>query len=115
MLVADNSDEENSDASEEMIVSDSDEDFDFAKPKQAAKKKAARTVLSSDDDSFGGAAKKAKTTESPNVSSDDLFESLKRSTPLKSDSPSKPMSSPDVYMIGKFSTLNLSITIQRWK
>lgn len=86
-----------------MVISDSDDDFDFAKPKSAAKKNTKRPALSSDDDSKS-ANKKVKKTATANVSSDSLFDDLIGKSPQKTpDQPAKPVSSPeDVYMIGEY-------------
>ena len=67
-------------------VSDSDDEFEFDKPKPVARKKAAaKTVIDSSDDSPPKRSKKAQPLAS--VSSDDLFDSLiGKATPKKDDS-----------------------------
>lgn len=101
---------------DELVISDSDDDFDFAKPKAAAKKKAKRPVSGSEDDS-GNSAKKVKKTAPLNVSSDELFDDLIRSSPQKAAEQPKAVSSPeDVYMIGEFEMIKLigSKISQNW-
>ncbi len=101
--ISDDEDGSDKSSADELVISDSDEDFDFVKPKTAAKKKTARpAVFSSDDDS--SAAKKQKKTAPLNVSSDELFDSLVRSSPQKAAPEPKPQSSPDddIVMLGKF-------------
>lgn len=95
----DSEEEENvSDGDPDLVISDSDEDFDFVKPKTAAKKKGVRPFMSPDDDSSG--AKRQKKASPLNVSSDELFDSLVRSSPVKSGGEAESQSSPDVVMLG---------------
>jgi hypothetical protein len=97
LVVGDDSDEgKDSGDDSDLIISDSDEDFDFAKPKTAAKKKISRPTNS--DDEVSVAKKPKKATAPINVSSDELFDSLVRSSPVKSAP--EPQSSPDVVMLG---------------
>ncbi|XP_032783705.2 DNA topoisomerase 2 isoform X2 [Daphnia magna] len=95
------SDEEEGDASDndsDLVISDSDEDFDFVKPKTATKKRAKGPPISSDDDNT--AAKRQKKANAPNVSSDDLFDSLVRSSPVKTTVEAESQSPPDIVMLG---------------
>lgn len=97
------SDEEEGDASDndsDLVISDSDEDFDFVKPKTATKKRAKGPPISSDDDNT--AAKRQKKANAPNVSSDDLFDSLVRSSPVKTTVEAESQSPPDIVMLGWF-------------
>lgn len=102
---SDDSDKDGSDKddADDFVVSDSDEEFAFQKPKApAAKKKATKPVFGSSDDD---GPKKPKMNPAPlNVSSDDMFEALMRSTPKK-DEPEKndddATSSPSVINLGK--------------
>ena len=90
------------DSSDDFVVSDSDDDFDMGKSKAAAKKKATKPAFGSDDDLPNAAAKKAKKAPVNNISSDDLFDSLMGSPPMKKDDKPKPAtSSHDVYDLGE--------------
>ena len=90
---------------DDIHVSDSDEEFEFDRPK-ATKKKAAARVFGSDDEV--APIKKAKKPEPlASVSSDDLFDSLiGKSTPKKEEPKVEPLkvkaSAHDVFTLGIF-------------
>lgn len=88
-------------------VSDSDEEFEFDKPKTAPRKKPmTKAVIDSDDES--PPKKPKKTQPPPSVSSDDLFDSLiGKTTPKKDEEPPKKDQEPpkkppvkDVFALG---------------
>ena len=94
-------------------VSDSDEEFEFDKPKTAARKKPAAvatakaSAMDSDDESPAKKPKKVQPVAS--VSSDDLFDSLiGKTTPKKDEEPPKKVAAKDVFALGIYRDLQFN-------